>query len=150
MLYLSITFRMIAPSSHLFYLRSPLFPCITFLFVCNQWARSPILMPIYDQATFPPTRTSPKSAGSGSHCHISIVRICISCLQMLSDIERFTGTVMHTQVYREHQSTSRFENSRVVVVGFGNSGLDLAVELSRVSKKVAQRPQFIRRQSFKP
>ena len=74
--------------------------------------------------------------------------ICITCLQLLADIDRFTGTVMHTQAYREHQSTSRFENSRVVVVGFGNSGLDLAVELSRVSKKVAQRPQFKQRQSF--
>lgn len=43
---------------------------------------------------------------------------------------------MHTQEYRERPNTSRFENSRVIVVGFGNSGLDLAVELSRVSKKV--------------
>lgn len=55
---------------------------------------------------------------------------------MCSGADRFAGRLMHTQEYRERPNTSRFENSEVIVVGFGNSGLDLAVELSRVSKKV--------------
>ncbi|XP_025111759.1 dimethylaniline monooxygenase [N-oxide-forming] 5-like [Pomacea canaliculata] len=45
----------------------------------------------------------------------------------------FQGKVQHSHDYRTAQG---LEDKRVVVVGLGNSGVDLAVELSKVSKQV--------------
>jgi NADH dehydrogenase FAD-containing subunit len=42
---------------------------------------------------------------------------------------------MHSQSYRDNNS---FANKRIVVVGMGNSGVDTAVDLSRVAKTVFQ------------
>ncbi|KAK3033862.1 hypothetical protein RJ639_032767 [Escallonia herrerae] len=43
-------------------------------------------------------------------------------------IERFRGTVVHTSGYR---SGSGFKNQRVLVVGCGNSGMEVSLDLSR-------------------
>ena len=45
----------------------------------------------------------------------------------------FDGREMHSHSY---ESFEGFENDRVLVVGIGNSAVDIACELSRVSKKV--------------
>uniref|UniRef100_A0AC34Q3L2 Flavin-containing monooxygenase n=1 Tax=Panagrolaimus sp. JU765 TaxID=591449 RepID=A0AC34Q3L2_9BILA len=45
----------------------------------------------------------------------------------------FTGKLMHAHDYTDHRG---FEDKTVVIVGIGNSGGDLAVELSRIAKQV--------------
>lgn len=48
-------------------------------------------------------------------------------------IEKFGGRYMHSKEYKDHKP---FEGKRVMVVGVGNSGLDIAVELSRHASQV--------------
>ncbi|NXM71501.1 FMO5 monooxygenase, partial [Serilophus lunatus] len=48
-------------------------------------------------------------------------------------LERFEGWYLHSRNYKSPQS---FLGKRVVVVGAGNSGIDIAVELSHVAKQV--------------
>ena len=43
------------------------------------------------------------------------------------------GKILHSHSYKDHVG---FEDQRVVVVGVGNSGGDVAVELSRITKQV--------------
>ncbi|CAD5234566.1 unnamed protein product [Bursaphelenchus xylophilus] len=47
--------------------------------------------------------------------------------------ENFRGEIIHSKSYR---TCKRFEDKVVVIVGIGNSGGDIAVELSKVAKKV--------------
>uniref|UniRef100_A0A0N4ZM36 Flavin-containing monooxygenase n=1 Tax=Parastrongyloides trichosuri TaxID=131310 RepID=A0A0N4ZM36_PARTI len=47
--------------------------------------------------------------------------------------EKFKGKIIHSHSYKDHKG---YEDQVVVVVGIGNSGGDIAVELSRVAKKV--------------
>ncbi|RCN39243.1 Flavin-binding monooxygenase-like protein [Ancylostoma caninum] len=47
--------------------------------------------------------------------------------------DRFKGRIIHSHSYRDHKG---YEDKVVVVVGVGNSGGDLAVELSRIAKQV--------------
>uniref|UniRef100_A0A7E5A2E1 Flavin-containing monooxygenase n=1 Tax=Panagrellus redivivus TaxID=6233 RepID=A0A7E5A2E1_PANRE len=47
--------------------------------------------------------------------------------------ENFKGTIIHSHDYTTHQG---LEDKVVVVVGIGNSGGDVAVELSRIAKQV--------------
>lgn len=47
--------------------------------------------------------------------------------------ESFKGRILHSHDYRDFHG---FEDKRVVVVGLGNSGGDLAVELSRICSQV--------------
>lgn len=47
--------------------------------------------------------------------------------------DRFQGPIVHSHAYKDHQG---YEGKNVVVVGVGNSGLDIAVELSRHAKQV--------------
>ncbi|KAI1733190.1 flavin-binding monooxygenase-like domain-containing protein [Ditylenchus destructor] len=47
--------------------------------------------------------------------------------------DSFRGTVTHAHSYKDHRG---FEDKVVAVVGVGNSGVDIAVELSRISKQV--------------
>ena len=54
-------------------------------------------------------------------------------------IESFSGVVLHSHDYRDCKP---FENKRIFIVGIGNSGLDIAVELAKVSKKVNQNKYF--------
>lgn len=51
---------------------------------------------------------------------------------------RFKGQQLHSREYRDVQA---FQGKRVLVVGIGNTGGDLAVELSRVAAKV--QPQAV-------
>ncbi|XP_066291843.1 flavin-containing monooxygenase 5-like [Branchiostoma lanceolatum] len=48
-------------------------------------------------------------------------------------IDDFQGKTVHSHDYKDHRG---FENKRVVVIGIGNSGGDIAVELSRHAKQV--------------
>ncbi|CAD6191392.1 unnamed protein product [Caenorhabditis auriculariae] len=47
--------------------------------------------------------------------------------------EKFRGKIIHSHSYKDHRG---YEDKIVVVVGIGNSGGDVAVELSRIAKKV--------------
>ncbi|KAK6746691.1 hypothetical protein RB195_000142 [Necator americanus] len=47
--------------------------------------------------------------------------------------DNFKGRIIHSHSYRDHKG---YEDKVVVVVGVGNSGGDLAVELSRIGKQV--------------
>ncbi|XP_033728016.1 dimethylaniline monooxygenase [N-oxide-forming] 5-like [Pecten maximus] len=49
-----------------------------------------------------------------------------------SGMADFMGEVIHSQ---EYKTSIQYENKRVVVVGIGNSGGDIAVELSRVTSQ---------------
>ncbi|KFW76863.1 Dimethylaniline monooxygenase [N-oxide-forming] 5, partial [Phalacrocorax carbo] len=48
-------------------------------------------------------------------------------------IEKFKGRYLHSRDYKDPQD---FTGKRVVVIGIGNSGLDLAVEISQTAKQV--------------
>ena len=50
-------------------------------------------------------------------------------------MEDFEGTVMHSHSFKDFKG---LENKRALVVGVGNSGIDVAVELSNANTKVGQ------------
>ena len=52
-----------------------------------------------------------------------------------SGIHNFTGQILHSQEYR---SPEGFQGKRVLVIGLGNTGGDVAVELSRTAAQVHQ------------
>uniref|UniRef100_G3RYN9 Flavin-containing monooxygenase n=1 Tax=Gorilla gorilla gorilla TaxID=9595 RepID=G3RYN9_GORGO len=54
-------------------------------------------------------------------------------LQSFPGIEKFEGCYFHS---REYKSPEDFSGKRIIVIGIGNSGVDIAVELSRVAKQV--------------
>lgn len=54
-------------------------------------------------------------------------------LLSFSGIDTFTGKFFHS---RDYKTPEEWRNKKAVVVGIGNSGGDLAVELSRVTKQV--------------
>ena len=49
-------------------------------------------------------------------------------------LDTYPGTMLHTHDYRG--SPARFDGQNVLVVGVGNSGLDVATEISRITKQV--------------
>lgn len=51
----------------------------------------------------------------------------------LEGINRFRGKVVHTHSYKV---PNEFEGKRVLVIGNGNSGSDVAIELSSVAEQV--------------
>lgn len=55
------------------------------------------------------------------------------CLFSPRGIERFRGQYFHS---RQYKHPDVFQGKRVLVVGMGNSGVDIAVEASRVAAKV--------------
>lgn len=57
---------------------------------------------------------------------------------------RFKGQQLHSREYREVQT---FRGKRVLVVGIGNTGGDLSVELSRVAAKVQPQTGTVRASS---
>ncbi|XP_077963912.1 flavin-containing monooxygenase 5 isoform X1 [Gasterosteus aculeatus] len=63
----------------------------------------------------------------GHHCHPHLP------LQDFPGIDSFTGKFFHS---RDYKTPEQWRNKRVVVVGIGNSGGDIAVELSRVTKQL--------------
>ena len=48
-------------------------------------------------------------------------------------MDKFQGKIVHSHDYKDFHG---YEDKRVVVVGIGNSGGDIAVELSRISSQV--------------
>ncbi|XP_073499190.1 flavin-containing monooxygenase 5-like isoform X2 [Phyllobates terribilis] len=54
-------------------------------------------------------------------------------LHSFPGIDNFKGNYFHS---RDYKSPEPFKNKRVIVVGIGNTGVDLAVELSAVTKQV--------------
>ncbi|XP_074078097.1 dimethylaniline monooxygenase [N-oxide-forming] 4-like [Macrotis lagotis] len=54
-------------------------------------------------------------------------------LESFPGINLFQGQILHSQEYR---SPEAFQGKRVLVIGVGNTGSDLAVELSRVASQV--------------
>jgi dimethylaniline monooxygenase (N-oxide forming) len=47
---------------------------------------------------------------------------------------KFRGRIIHSHSYKDHVG---YEDARIVVVGVGNSGGDIAVELSRIAQQVS-------------
>ena len=62
----------------------------------------------------------------------SLVRKCRAVISEILGIERFQGRVVHTGVYK---SSSDFINQRVLVVGCGNSGMKVSLDLYRYNAK---------------
>ncbi|KAM9004847.1 dimethylaniline monooxygenase [N-oxide-forming] 5 [Sarcophilus harrisii] len=54
-------------------------------------------------------------------------------LECFPGIEKFKGQYLHSRDYKDSQ---RFAEKRVIVIGIGNSGGDLAVEISHTAKQV--------------
>ncbi|XP_036611845.1 dimethylaniline monooxygenase [N-oxide-forming] 4-like [Trichosurus vulpecula] len=54
-------------------------------------------------------------------------------LESFPGVDIFQGQILHSQQYKTPQS---FQGKRVLVIGLGNTGGDLAVELSRVASRV--------------
>lgn len=54
-------------------------------------------------------------------------------LQSFPGISRFQGQYFHS---KEYKTPDKFRGKRVLVVGIGNSGVDLAIELSHVAEQV--------------
>jgi dimethylaniline monooxygenase (N-oxide forming) len=51
--------------------------------------------------------------------------------------QSFKGLIMHAHSYKEPQTNAYdFKDKRVIVVGIGNSGVDIANELSRACRQV--------------
>nr|DBA18131.1 TPA: hypothetical protein GDO54_016415 [Pyxicephalus adspersus] len=63
----------------------------------------------------------------GHHTHPKIP------LQSFPGIENFKGQYFHS---RDYKSAEPFKNKRVIVIGIGNTAVDLVVELSAVAKQV--------------
>ncbi|CAL8254759.1 unnamed protein product [Merluccius merluccius] len=63
----------------------------------------------------------------GHHCHPNMP------LQDFPGIDSFKGVYFHS---RDYKTPEQWRNKKVVVIGIGNSGGDIAVELSRVTKQV--------------
>lgn len=51
-------------------------------------------------------------------------------------IEKFKGRYLHSRDYKDARD---FTDKRVIVIGIGNSGSDLAVEISHAAKQVSSR-----------
>lgn len=49
-------------------------------------------------------------------------------------IEKFKGHYLHSRNYKDPQD---YKDKRVIVIGIGNSGSDLAVEISQTAKQVS-------------
>lgn len=50
-----------------------------------------------------------------------------------SGLHRFQGHYLHSRDYKDPEA---FKGKRVLVIGLGNSGSDIAVELSRLAAQV--------------
>ena len=78
-------------------------------------------------------------AMSLSHKVVDFVMVCNGHLHeanlpQLKGLASFTGRVLHTHDYKDFRG---FEGKKVLVVGIGNSGADVACELSRHAKHVS-------------
>ncbi|XP_069555235.1 flavin-containing monooxygenase 5-like [Brachyistius frenatus] len=64
---------------------------------------------------------------TGHHCHPNMP------LQDFPGIDTFRGKYLHS---RDYKTSEEWRNKKVLVIGIGNSGGDIAVELSRVTKQL--------------
>uniref|UniRef100_A0A8C8S6S5 Flavin-containing monooxygenase n=1 Tax=Pelusios castaneus TaxID=367368 RepID=A0A8C8S6S5_9SAUR len=81
-----------------------------------------------------------ESNGKQESSVFDAVMICIGYLsdpslplESFPGIEKFQGQYFHSRYYKHPDA---FEGKKVLVVGMGNSGVDIAIEASRVAKKV--------------
>lgn len=51
----------------------------------------------------------------------------------LAGVEKFKGKIMHS---REYKYPEDLRDKRVVVIGLGNSGADISLDLSHIAKQV--------------
>jgi len=77
-------------------------------------------------------------SGTEEHFEAGAVMVCNGHhshpnMPTYSGLSQFQGRVMHSHSYKDFRG---FEDKKILVVGIGNSGGDIAVELSRVSSKV--------------
>lgn len=68
-----------------------------------------------------------------------LIWLWLYLLSGLSGIESFEGRYFHSWHYR---SAEDLQGKRVLVVGIGNSGADMAVDISRVAEKVKHKSLF--------
>lgn len=54
-------------------------------------------------------------------------------IPMFPGLDKFKGNMTHTHDYKDYHG---YENKKVLIIGIGNSGVDVATELSRISSKV--------------
>ena len=70
-----------------------------------------------------------------TQCTVHFLRVrsySTICAASGAGMSSFAGELLHGHAYRETPYSARFGGKRVAVVGFGNSVLDLAVELSHI------------------
>ena len=82
-------------------------------------------------------RATKEKRGSGSGFQqlrfLSYINIVIFCM-IFTGLSDFKGSVLHSHDYRDCHG---FEDQNVLVVGFGNSAGDTAVDVSNVAKQVS-------------
>ncbi|XP_061489120.1 flavin-containing monooxygenase 5-like isoform X2 [Rhineura floridana] len=54
-------------------------------------------------------------------------------LDLFPGVKKFKGKIMHS---REYKHSENFRDQRILVIGLGNSGADIAVDLSHVTKQI--------------
>ncbi|XP_033007220.1 dimethylaniline monooxygenase [N-oxide-forming] 5-like isoform X1 [Lacerta agilis] len=54
-------------------------------------------------------------------------------LDLFPGVEKFKGKIMHS---REYKHPEKFRDQRILVIGLGNSGADISVDLSHVTKQI--------------
>nr|XP_020670364.1 dimethylaniline monooxygenase [N-oxide-forming] 3-like [Pogona vitticeps] len=64
---------------------------------------------------------------SGHHVYPNIPR------DSFPGLEKFKGSILHS---REYKGPEKFKGKKVLVIGLGNSGCDIAVELSNIASQV--------------
>ena len=69
-----------------------------------------------------------------AHFEGSLSTIKVQSINIVGE-EKFSGQRIHSHSYKSHVG---YEDKRVIVIGVGNSGGDIAVELSRISKQVEE------------
>uniref|UniRef100_A0A8C0LU09 Flavin-containing monooxygenase n=1 Tax=Canis lupus familiaris TaxID=9615 RepID=A0A8C0LU09_CANLF len=81
-----------------------------------------------------------ETEGKQEHAVFDAVMVCTGHflnphlpLESFPGIHNFTGQILHSQEYR---SPEGFQGKRVLVIGLGNTGGDVAVELSRTAAQV--------------
>ena len=76
--------------------------------------------------------TAPKIPWPTDRHFVQQSQVFVFCF-VFSGIDTFKGTYFHS---RDYKTPEEWRNKKVVVIGIGNSGGDIAVELSRVTKQV--------------
>uniref|UniRef100_A0A8C6YXM7 Flavin-containing monooxygenase n=1 Tax=Nothoprocta perdicaria TaxID=30464 RepID=A0A8C6YXM7_NOTPE len=75
----------------------------------------------------------PRRRAGGGHLRPPRFSPCGPPRSPPAGIEKFQGSYLHSRDYKDPQA---FTDKRVIVIGIGNSGSDLAVEISQTAKQV--------------